>query len=137
MSDNQLSLDANVYLQGRGALEPTGGGSLERMTYYVASPTSHIRVQDFRPNPNRVARQVLQGDDSETFADAFSQPAQVEIHHRADGIDIDLHEPKSNGDGRTLWLGVLEGDRWPVHSTEWEVLKPVSETEIAFAALVV
>jgi hypothetical protein len=138
MSDTKLQFqgDVQVYLEGREALEPISECSEGCMAYYVASPESLIEVRDFRRVPSEAAKCAMAGQSDVEFASVFSKPAWVKVHSSLDRAEIELHESRSSGNGLTLWLGVIMDDRMPVHQVQWEILKPVNETTIAFAALV-
>ena len=127
----------NVYLQGNEALEPIGDVNSNVISYFVARPQSGILVNDSRKLAVQAARQALSGADENNFAEVFSQPANIEIRSFKDHVEIDLAESEPADIEWTLWLGVIENHKMAIHrKTFWELLRPVGQSQIAFAALV-
>ena len=133
----QFQGNSDIYLQGRDALEPVNG-TAGCMTYFVGSAHSKIRVRDHREKSIRAAIDTLNGRDREAdlFADIFNQPGWVKIQSAEERVEIDIHEGQTNEDSPTLWLGVIHDGKMAVNDIVWEVLKPVSRSQIAFAALI-
>jgi len=127
---------ALVYLQGEDALEPARDSDERCMTYFVGSALSGIRVSDYRQPSVEVARRTLAGEPTQPFADAFNQPAWVEVRAAEDGVEVRLRECRAKEGLPILWMGVSEGESLPEHYAEWEVVRRVSRRRLAFASLI-
>ncbi len=128
--------NANVYLEGDRAFLPLELDNPEKIVYSIGAQHTHLVVHDYRIKSNSVARQILSGNTSMEFAEAFNQSAWVEIFQQEGGLEINLHECLSKGQFPILWMGVIRDGKMPVHKLAWEILKPVEEFATAFAALV-
>jgi hypothetical protein len=125
-----------IYLEGKNALLPLDNQSDKMMSYFIGSPESTIRINDYRRIPIEAAKRALSGIDINEFADLFNQPAKVNIRTSPNTTEIDLFDnPEGNGK-IILWMGVVENGEMDVYDIEWEILKPVGPSEIAFAAIV-
>ena len=126
--------NANIYLQGLGALEPITTQS-NLMEYFVAYPESKILVRDFRKNVAELANKILEGDNA-NFPEIFSQPAWIEIRSTKDAAEILIKDGINENHEKTLWLGVIRDSKMSVQDVDWEIIKSVNDNEFAFAALV-
>lgn len=128
--------NVRIYLEGINALMPVKTQLEGQMNYFVGTSASSIQIKDYRQAPIQAARLVLKGCQNIEFADIFNQPAWAEVREGEEGIDIHLQEGSADENDPVLWLGVIHNGLMPIREIDWEVLKPVSPTEIAFAALV-
>lgn len=126
----------NIYLQGKGALQPIDINIQDPFSYYVGSPASKILVKDFRKEPTDAAKLTLLGKSKSEFADVFNQPAMVSIDEKEYGVEIELKDCTEKGNFPTLWLGVIYDGKMPVHKITWEALIPIDDNATAFAILV-
>jgi len=138
MSDNPFFKgNVRVYLEGEQALVPVELHPPDEMKYFIGAEQTHLIIKDFRKNPNQAAQKAIAGETGTEFADVFNQPAWVEVSENAGALEIDMREETAKpGERPILWLGVIRDGKMPVHKLAWEVLRPTSETAIAFAALV-
>lgn len=136
--DGQLHFrgSARVYLQGLNALEVAEPISEKMMVYFIGGPESSIKVKDLREQPNKASHAALQGQGVFEFADVFNQPANVHVYASDNETEITLEETSDSDADRTLWLGVIDTGKIPVHTICWEVLKPLQDNRIAFAAII-
>lgn len=128
--------NARVYLQGRGALQPTNVGSSECYTYFVGTEASAIKIKDYRQEPNRAAAAKIENRLEGEFADVFNQPAEIEIKKEDGVVEITMRPGKQDNISPMLWMGVIYDGKMPVHKITWEVLKPIEDNATAFAVLV-
>ena len=126
----------NVYLDGENALWVIDTNQNHHMDYYLGSPASKIKVTDFRLDSVNVAKQAIQNDHMNSFADTFNQSANVIIHNCGDETIVELHNPENETETHTLWLGVINDNRMPVHDIEWEIIHPISMSEVAFLVMI-
>jgi len=126
----------NVYLNGENALWVIDTNQTRNMDYYLGSPESKIKVTDFRYDSVNVAKQALQDEFMDSFADIFNQRANVIVRNRGDEVIVELHNPENETETRTLWLGVINDNRMPVHDVEWEIIHPISMSEVAFLVMI-
>jgi len=128
--------NVEVYLQGKNALLPENSNGGNPMTYYIASASSAIHIEDHRKKSNEAARKILDGQNGLKFTDYFNKPAWIKVRILEEGINIEMHECQVEGDLPTLWMGVIYDDKMPIYPIEWEILKPVGSRQTAFAALI-
>lgn len=129
---------ANVYLQGREALEVLDSHAENFIVYIIGTAKSAIRVIDFRGRSITAAHRALQGEGIWNFADIFNLPAWVEIRGDDQGCEAEIimHEVEPGESRPTLWLGVLEGGWIPAQDSDWELLRPIDEERTAFASII-
>ena len=128
--------NANVYLQGKNALLPENSNEGNLMTYFIASSSSTIHIEDRRKKSNETARRILDGQNGLKFTDYFNKPAWINVRRIEEGINIEMHECREEGDLPTLWMGVIYDNKMPIYPIEWEILKPLGDRKTAFAALI-
>jgi hypothetical protein len=133
---SNLKVNTKVYLQGLKALKACKFEPSEEVSFVVGSDQSNIIVQDNRKNTLDAVEQILSGDKTVDFAEAFNLPAQVEIDDSEEVVQIKMSECPSKGYSQTLWLGVIRNQRMPVHEVAWEILRPLEKNATAFAAIV-
>ena len=136
MNGLQFQGNAQVYLQGQEALEPVLTASNGHMVYYVGRPDSLIRVEDYRSEPNRAAKQAITSFNDEGFADVFNQPAWVEIYELEECTKIVMFDGTADSTQPILWLGVWESDEMNDYTILWETMRSIGEKQVAFAILV-
>lgn len=125
---------ANIYLEGHEALEfcSNGNGTI----YYVGAPESNITVYDYRCLPGEAAKQALDGENSDAFAELFSQKAWVEVHGNDFATDITITDCTLNEESNiTLWLGTLDDNLMSIRNSFWEQIQFLNSKRVAFAAL--
>jgi len=132
--------NVQIYLQGQNALVPVGEVCEDQMTYCIGSEKSELLIRDFRQKPILAAHRALSGLDGTQFADAFNQPAYAEIcvtdrNGEPEKLEINLHPTNENAEFPVLWLGVLEEKSMPPYDIDWEFLRPLDDTQMAFAIL--
>ena len=126
----------DIYLQGMDALQPIRT-STDYISYYVGNPASKILVQDYRSASARAAQLALQGFDIEKFADVFSMPGLVEIRASLDDAEIVIRDlPRKFEPIQILWLGLLYDEDFEEYELQWRLIKPITASITAFAALV-
>jgi hypothetical protein len=130
--------NAQIYLQGFDALLPAELQNSNQMKFYLGSENSRLQVTDFRKEPMRMAKRVLDGEDIQTFADIFNQPAWVEVkvNQSSDDVNIELYDDTTNVEYPILWMGVLTDNRLPAFDLDWEFFRILDQSRTAFAAMV-
>lgn len=135
-NNSMFTGDVRIYLEGRNALLPLDSRSEKKMSYFIGSPASAILINDHRRVSIEAARRALSGIDIYEFADSFNLPAKVNIRANPNSTEIDLFDGFEEDGQRILWMGIIDNNEMGVHDIEWEILKPISPSEIAFAAIV-
>jgi hypothetical protein len=130
-----------IYLQGQNALIPVDATRDDQITYFVGSEQSELLIRDYRQKSVRAAQQALSGSNIEQFADVFNEPAYTEIFApnetaELETVEVNLYPTAEFGDFPFLWLGVIDNLRMPTFDTDWEILRSICPTRIAFAAMV-
>ncbi len=138
MSKNSIlySGNVNVYLEGHNALWIINTRLQDHMEYFIGSPVSKIEIVDYRKEPVVAAQNALLNGQDHTFAQIFNQRAWACIQNGKENITVELHDPYEQSKEPTLWLGVINDGRMPVHDVEWEVIQPISMSEAAFLVMV-
>lgn len=126
---------AQIYLHGNNALEPIDLNS-NSMNYYVGCSASNILIRDYRAEAAQAAKRALDGLDEDKFADIFNQPGWVEIRSNNDQAEIEIYESNTPKKSPILWLGVISNSKMAVLDIDWEMLKPIDKSHVAFVALV-
>jgi hypothetical protein len=133
--------NVRVYLQGRNALTlilpetPSSG----YISYYIGDTNTNFVLCDHRPETVAEARQVLQTQYQNGFAKHFNQYAKAEIRYDEDvrHMKIDLHTIETQPEKcPVLWMGILENNLMPGFQVEWEIFKPIDESNTAFVAFI-
>jgi hypothetical protein len=124
-----------IYLHGNNALEPIDLNS-NSMNYYVGCSASNILIRDYRAEAAQAAKRALDGLDEDKFADIFNQPGWVEIRSNNDQAEIEIYESNTPKKSPILWLGVISNSKMAVFDIDWEMLKPIDKSHVAFVALV-
>ena len=137
--------NVQIYLQGEKALLPIASKASKnrggQIAYFIGSKKSKLLIRDFRREPRHAAHHARSGLDGSEFADAFNQPAYVEVSVSERGdeperIEINLRPTSKRDDFPVLWLGVLNDAMMPMLDIEWEILRPINSERIAFTAMV-
>ena len=133
--------NVQIYLQGENALLPVDSTSEDQAAYFIGSKKSKLLIRDFRKRPMRAAHHTPSGIEGAEFANAFNQPAYVEVSiadkkNGSEKVEINLRPTKGNEDCPVLWLGVKNDVLMPMLDIEWEILRPISSKKIAFTAMV-
>ena len=106
------------------------------MRYHLGGQDSTLTIRDFRKNPNQALQNILSGNKNTKFFSYFNIPARVKIQKDSHGIHIELQECNEQNISPVLWLGVLNGDKMPIHRIRWQTLKPLDDNRTAFVAIV-
>ncbi len=125
-----------VYLEGEKALLPILVQPPHQMEYLIGAEYTGLIIKDFRMGPNLAAAQVINGNKDFDFSSHFNQPAFAEVSEENGTLQINLYETDVDNDYPILWLGVIRDGKMPVQNVIWEVLRPASQKDVAFAALV-
>lgn len=143
MSKETILYQGNVqiYLQGEKALLPTASGRDDQIAYFIGSKKSKLLIRDFRKRPMLAAQRGHSGIEGVEFANAFNQPAYVEVSIAGKGsepekIEINLRPTDEREDFPVLWLGIMNDLMMPMLDIEWEILRPINPEKIAFTAMV-
>ncbi|HLO13634.1 MAG TPA: hypothetical protein VK206_02320 [Anaerolineales bacterium] len=133
--------NVQIYLQGENALLPVDSTRQDQAAYFIGSKKSKLLIRDFRKKPIRAAHRAPAGIDGAEFADAFNQPAYIEVSIAEKGkelekIEINLRPTDISDDFPVLWLGVKNDLLMPMLDIEWEIMRPISSKKIAFTAMV-
>jgi hypothetical protein len=129
----------DVYLQGKSALAPFGKLKDDLIKYYVGNSNTRITVKDYRKGAVNAVHKIISGDPNLNFTEEFNQPASITIRKGSKGITIEMHDhdgEKKRSKTALLWLGILYDGQMSIHRLTWQIFKQVSETSIAFAAIV-
>ncbi|MEA4908503.1 MAG: hypothetical protein GYA17_01500 [Chloroflexi bacterium] len=129
---------AQVYLEGKSALQPVERPALQCTRYYLGSSESRITLTDYREEANRAAiRAIDAGDDRYDFAETFCRPAEVHIASQDGHIAIQLWPWEGRvAEHPILWIGVTEIDELPANPVSWLALRNDARKRPVFAALV-
>ncbi|MFT3892754.1 MAG: hypothetical protein QM730_14075 [Anaerolineales bacterium] len=136
MNELLFSQTAQIYLQGKDALQPLEITPDNAWRYFLGSESTNLTVRDHRQAAVMAASQAVQGYKLEQFTQLFSQPAFVEIREHSGAIEIDLFEPNELEGNATLWLGVIHDHLLPIHYMPWHIFVPIEDDKVAFAAIV-
>jgi hypothetical protein len=129
--------NVQVYLQGQKALLPISlPVNQDEINYYIGAESAHLIINDHRKVSNSAAQQVLSGEQGIKFSQHFNQPALIEISKEKNKVTIDLREAENENNPTVLWIGVIHNGTMPVHRITWQVLKPIDQSSVAFAAIV-
>jgi hypothetical protein len=127
---------ATICLEGDNALSVAVPGTDERIEYYLGAPETNIRVIDYRKNTNQAALKALKSRKPNRLVDAINQPAKVQVLEDPDGMVVSLEECTDKGEFPTLWLGVSQNGWLKARRVAWDIMRPLGQAGLAFAALV-
>jgi hypothetical protein len=133
--------NVQIHLQGQNALLPIHSTREGQITCFIGSKKSRLLICDTRQEPVMAAHHDPSGVKGFEFAEAFNQPAFVEVSAAGqDGepeqIEIHLRPAENRDDCPVLWLGVKNDALMPMLDIEWEIMRPISMEKVAFTAMV-
>lgn len=133
--------NVQIHLQGQNALLPIPSNREDQVACFIGSRRSRLILHDFREEPVLAAHHAASGIKGSEFADAFNQPAYVEVSivekdSEPEKIEINLHAARRDEDFPVLWLGVKNDSLMPMLDIEWEIMRPISIEKVAFTAMV-
>lgn len=127
---------ASICLEGENALEVVKPAAAGRMEYYLGSPETNIRIIDYRQDANQAALRAIKSRKPEQLPDALSQPAKVQVLEAPDGTVVSLEECADRGEFPTLCIGVTHNGWMRSRRVAWDIMRPLGQAGMAFAALV-
>ncbi|HEX2619474.1 MAG TPA: hypothetical protein VHL11_04980, partial [Phototrophicaceae bacterium] len=88
--------NVQIHLQGHNALLPIASNREDQVSCFIGSRRSKLILRDFREQPILAAHHTPSGIKGSEFADAFNQPAYVEVSvvekdTEPEKIEINLH----------------------------------------------
>ncbi|MBN1314072.1 MAG: hypothetical protein JXA42_01345 [Anaerolineales bacterium] len=135
-NDIRFQGTVRVYLQGKEALELADSESQSTMSYFVGAAESRILIHDQRSDSTSAAMAALSGGEMSLFSRAFNRPARATVRSTRDLVEVELSDDNRETEEPVLWLGVIDDHMMPAHNTDWEFLRPIGESKVAFLALI-
>lgn len=133
----QFSGNAQIYLEGKRALQPIEWQDARKMSYFLGDSGSRIRIIDNRMSANTEALAAMAGNLAHHFADVFSELAWVMVELGNDGIEINIEDrQESSSEDRILWMGVVDGNEIPANPVSWLQFQETEDSRIAFVGLI-
>jgi hypothetical protein len=128
--------NVQVHLYGQNALIPSSLHD-QLLTAVIGAEGSELIVNEHRTRTIQAIKSALPNGYPDGFLGAFNEQAWAEIFYEPNrkALSIDLYDTSNEVNIPILWMGVLKDNLMPNYEVEWEVLKPVDDSNTAFCAL--